>query len=76
MGEEMTFTIILAMMFGATVGAAVMAGFNNHSYDKGYNTGHVHGHKLGFIRGERKGFEEGKECQQKIVTFRKKEVSE
>ena len=67
--------IISAMMFGATVGVGIMAGFNNHSYNKGYDTGHEHGHKLGFIRGERKGFEDGKMYHQKIVTFHKKEVS-
>ena len=43
MGEEMT---ILAMIFGATVGAGIMAGFNIRSYDKGYADGqkiiHIH----------------------------------
>ena len=38
--------IILSMLFGATVGAGIMAGFNIRSYDKGYTDGqkiiHIH----------------------------------
>ena len=49
--------IILSMLFGATVGVAVMAGFNNHSHDRGYKKG-LYANDA-FKKGYQKGFKEG-----------------
>ena len=56
-------TIILAMMFGATVGAAAMAGFNIHSYNKGC----AFGTEIGYKEGYKEGLEEGKTA--KVIEF-------
>ena len=59
-------TIFLAMMFGATVGLGIMAGFNNHSYNQGYKEGKKIGH--------REGFEEAYVRAANVVPFPQKEV--
>lgn len=40
-------TIILAMMFGATVGFSVAIGFNYNSYNRGKKDGFLEGRELG-----------------------------
>ena len=40
-------TIILAMMFGATVGFSVAIGFNYNSFNRGYKEGYNEGREYG-----------------------------
>ena len=63
MGEEMT---ILAMIFGATVGAVVMAFFNGHSFNKGIASGWELGYKTGY----REGFSTGQQLVEAYETFK------
>ncbi|MGN0449531.1 MAG: hypothetical protein ACI4G0_04140 [Ruminococcus sp.] len=73
--------IILSILFGATVGVAIMAGFNNHSYDRGFKSGEKAGYhkgfKEGFDVGEEAGFSEGRikgfadneKAKKKVISF-------
>ena len=65
-------TIILAMMFGATVGFSVAIGFNYNSYNRGHKEGFHEGRDLGYEMGHKEGFEEA--CR-KVVLFPNKEES-
>ena len=78
-------TIILAMLFGGTVGALIMAGFNNHSYNKGcvfgaeigykegYKEGYEAGEEIGYHEGRIKGFEDKERIQKKFAVLKLKD---
>ena len=49
-------TIILAMMFGGTVGFSVAIGFNYNSYNRGKKDGLLEGRDLGHEIGYKEGY--------------------